>query len=196
MSSPAPAPHRLVASGHLRAEELPPALTAAADASPREKGPGWAHGVGLSPLAVAPAGSGSSLRKPIWMPSAWRPASRPAPAVTREERRGLAGPVTGHSWDRAGAAAPGLLPRQRAPLPSHLSRVPHSRGSPGGPRGTSACSQRMGRSSVLGQGTGSRLPQLRPSSAGSFREGPTPTQAPSFFIPIRKRERSQRAIFQ
>lgn len=48
---------RLVASGHLRAEELPPVPTAAADASPCEKGPGWAHGVGLSPLAVAPAGS-------------------------------------------------------------------------------------------------------------------------------------------
>ena len=56
-SSPEPTPHRLVAGGHLRAEELPTVRTAAADASPRERGPGGAHEVGLSPLAVAPAGS-------------------------------------------------------------------------------------------------------------------------------------------
>lgn len=39
-SSAAPTPHRLVAGGHLRAEELPTVHTATADASPREKGPG------------------------------------------------------------------------------------------------------------------------------------------------------------
>ena len=139
-SPPAPMPHRLVAGGHLRAEELPTVRRAAADASPREKGPGWAHEVGLSLLAVAPAGSlapageGPSGRR---LPA--RPASRPAPAVTREGRSGRAGDRTQLTRGRGVGQAPrpqdfSPVP-QRPPLPSHRwgqMAAPQNGGGPPG----------------------------------------------------------------
>lgn len=225
-SSAAPTPHRLVAGGHLRAEELPTVHTATADASPREKGPGWAHGAALPPLAVAPAGSRAPAREgPPGRRLPARPVSRPAPAVTREGRGGRAGVRTRLRRGRGRRRGPRTPALQRPPLPSHrwgqmaapqngdglqgLSKSPARppndvrRGCPGGPGAPllvqglrpSAPSAR-GASSVPGQGSGCRLPQLIPSAAGSFKGRPIPTQAPSFFILIRKLERSQRGIFQ
>lgn len=193
-SSAAPTPHRLVAGGHLRAEELPTVHTATADASPREKGPGWAHGAALPPLAVAPAGSRAPAREgPPGRRLPARPVSRPAPAVTREGRGGRAGVRTRLRRGRGRRRGPRTPALQRPPLPSHrwgqmaapqngdglqgLSKSParppndrekglprRARGSPAGPGVTTECPQCTGREFSPRSGIG-----MSPTTANTQR---------------------------